>query len=170
MKKQAWDKAFSDRYDLYETELKALFLELYPHQTEFDRFREMLYRAWTERSEELRALDAARLKEPDWYKKRGMLGMQMYVSAFAGDLGGVRKKLDYIRDCGVNYLHLMPLLESPKGRSDGGYAVADFRRVQPELGTMEDLAALAADCHARGIALCLDFVMNHTRSPTSRVQ
>ena len=56
----------------------------------------------------------------------------------------------------------MPLLESPEGRSDGGYAVSDFRRVQPELGTMDDLSALAADCHQRGIALCLDFVMNHT--------
>ena len=68
--------------------------------------------------------------------------------------GGVRKKLDYITDCGVNYLHLMPLLESPAGRSDGGYAVSDFRKVQPELGTMEDLAALAKDCHKRGIAVC----------------
>lgn len=71
-------------------------------------------------------------------------------------------KLDYLQACGVNYLHLMPLLESPKGRSDGGYAVSNFRRVQPELGTMDDLEALAGDCHRRGISLCLDFVMNHT--------
>ena len=56
----------------------------------------------------------------------------------------------------------MPLLESPKGRSDGGYAVSDFRKVQPELGTMDDLFALAEACHERGIAVCLDFVMNHT--------
>ena len=56
----------------------------------------------------------------------------------------------------------MPLLVSPKGRSDGGYAVADFRKVQPELGTMEDLEVLADDCHKRGISVCLDFVMNHT--------
>ena len=88
--------------------------------------------------------------------------MLMYVKAFAGTLNGVREKLDYIEDCGVNYLHLMPLLESPEGRSDGGYAVSDFRKVQPELGTMEDLSALADDCHERGIVLCLDFVMNHT--------
>ena len=88
--------------------------------------------------------------------------MLMYVNAFAGTLQGVREKLSYIEDCGVNYLHLMPLLESPKGRSDGGYAVSDFRKVQPELGTMEDLYALAMDCHERGIAVCLDFVMNHT--------
>ena len=88
--------------------------------------------------------------------------MLMYGNAFAGTLNGVREKLDYIEDCGVNYLHLMPLLESPEGRSDGGYAVSDFRRVQPELGTMDDLAALTEECHQRGIAVCLDFVMNHT--------
>ncbi|MBR0375171.1 MAG: amylosucrase, partial [Firmicutes bacterium] len=65
-------------------------------------------------------------------------------------------------ECGVNYLHLMPLLQTDPDRSDGGYAVTDFRKVQPELGTMGDLEALADLCHSRGICLCLDFVMNHT--------
>ena len=88
--------------------------------------------------------------------------MMLYVGNFAKTLDGVRQKLDYVEECGVNYLHLMPLLESPEGRSDGGYAVSDFRSVQPELGTMADLEALADDCRARGISLCLDFVMNHT--------
>ncbi len=162
MKKTALEKKFMERYSLYSSELTALYLELYHLHTSLDGFREMLYRAWTERPEELRTIDRERLADPDWYKKRGMLGMQMYVSSFAGNLKGVHGKLDYIRDCGVNYLHLMPLLESPKGRSDGGYAVSDFRKVQPELGTMEDLAALAHDCHKYGISLCLDFVMNHT--------
>jgi amylosucrase len=91
-----------------------------------------------------------------------MLGMLMYVNAFAKTIKGVRSHLDYIEECGVNYLHLMPLLESPEGRSDGGYAVSDFRKVDPKLGTMKDLSALAKECHKRGISLCLDFVMNHT--------
>ena len=56
----------------------------------------------------------------------------------------------------------MPFLDSPKGKSDGGYAVADFRKVKPELGTMADLADLAEDCHKREMNLCMDFVMNHT--------
>ena len=122
----------------------------------------MLYRCWGERPEALRRTDRDREAAPDWYKGHDLTGMLMYVNAFAGTLQGVRRKLDYITDCGVNYLHLMPLLESPKERSDGGYAVSDFRKVQPELGTMEDLRGLADDCHARGIAVCLDFVMNHT--------
>ncbi len=163
MDKRGWDKVFAARFARHEDELKWLYCELYNTDMQaYEYFVGMLYRAWQARPKALRALDAEREANPDWYRGRDMTGMLMYVSAFAGTLNGVRGKLDYLRDCGVNYLHLMPLLESPKGRSDGGYAVSDFRKVQPELGTMEDLAALAADCHDRGIALCLDFVMNHT--------
>ncbi len=163
MDRRNWDAAFAARFERHEDELKWLYCELYHNDMEAYRyFVDMLYRAWQERPEALRRIDATREADPDWYRRRDITGMLMYVKAFAGTLNGVRQKLDYIQDCGVNYLHLMPLLESPVGRSDGGYAVSDFRRVQPELGTMEDLAALADDCHERGIALCLDFVMNHT--------
>ena len=162
MKQPIHDIEFENRYRKYDRELGELFGSLYDSDSAYERFTAMLERAWLERSDELRAVDRARLKNPGWYRERDMLGMQMYVSSFAGTLRGVREKLDYIEECGVNYLHLMPLLESPKGRSDGGYAVSDFRSVQPELGTMDDLSDLAADCRARGISLCLDFVMNHT--------
>ena len=128
MKKSGWATEFRRRYDYYASEIKSLYLELYRQNTAFDSFREMLFRAWTDRSQALRALDLERLSDPDWYKKRGMLGMQMYVGAFAGNLDGVRGKLDYIQDCGVNYLHLMPLLESPKGRSPSGNANRRDRR------------------------------------------
>ena len=75
---------------------------------------------------------------------------------------GVQSKLDYIEQCNVNYIHLMPFLETPEGRSDGGYAVSDFRKVQEKLGSMEDLEKLTAACHKKGINVCMDFVMNHT--------
>ena len=154
---------FDGRYSLCEEELKALYLSLYEGDGQaYDRFVRMLRKSHQERPADLLASDAERQRDPHWYAGNRTLGMLMYVKAFAGTLQGVRQKLDYLEECGVNYLHLMPLLESPEGRSDGGYAVSDFRRVQPELGTMDDLSALAADCHQRGIALCLDFVMNHT--------
>ena len=162
MRKSAWSKEFKERYLARETELKWLYQELYHDSAAYERFVAMLCRARQERSRTLRRLDRARLEEPDWYQSRAMLGMQMYVGPFAGNLRGVRRKLGYLEECGVNYLHLMPLLESPAGRSDGGYAVSDFRKVQPELGTMEELAELNEDCHSRGICVCLDFVMNHT--------
>ena len=155
--------SFDLRYSRCEAELKSLYLELYHgDQRAYEYFTEMLRRCYEGRPAFMRAADEAREQDPHWYTGNQMLGMVMYVGNFAGTLKGVREKLDYIEECGVNYLHLMPLLESPEGRSDGGYAVSDFRKVQPELGTMDDLSALAEDCHSRGIAVCLDFVMNHT--------
>ena len=143
-------------------ELKWLYMELYRDEEAFDYFVKMLQSCWSQRKQPLRELDTRREGDPGWYRRRDLLGMMLYVDAFAGNLEGVKKNLKYVKECGVNYLHLMPLLQSPKGRSDGGYAVSDFRSVQPELGTMEDLESLADACRRAGISLCLDFVMNHT--------
>ena len=154
-----FDARLSACYD----ELKWLYCELYHNDEEaFSYFIHMLHRCAKERRASLHKLDAERLNSPDWYRSNRLLGMMLYVNAFAGDLRGVRKKLPYLLECGVNYLHLMPLLKTVKGRSDGGYAVADFRTVQEELGTMRDLEKLADACHENGVSLCLDFVMNHT--------
>ena len=153
---------FDERLAQCEQELRDTYLELYHDEKAYEYFIGMLRNSYKARPQALRKLDKARLADPGWYSGNNLLGMLMYVDAFAGTLEGVRQKLGYIQECGVNYLHLMPLLESPEGRSDGGYAVSDFRTVQPELGTMDDLASLARECHRRNISVCLDFVMNHT--------
>lgn len=154
-----YTKRFDERYD----ELKWLYCELYNNNMDaFDWLCDSLYGYYQERNADLKKLDRSRVKNSDWYKQNDLLGMMMYTNAFAGTLKGVKEKLPYVKSCGVNYLHFMPLLESPKGRDDGGYAVADFRKVKPELGTMEDLEDLTAECHRQGISCCLDFVMNHT--------
>ena len=128
----------------------------------FEDLCKNLKNIYMDRKPDLKKQDRVREQNPEWYKKNDILGMMMYVNAFAGNLKGVKEKLDYVQECNVNYLHLMPLLESPEGKSDGGYAVSDFRKVQPELGTMEDLESLADECRKKGISLCMDFVMNHT--------
>ena len=156
------NSVFSRRLERHLDELKWLYQELYHDEHSFSYFLEMLERSWGERKRPLRDQDARREADPDWYRRRDLLGMMLYVDAFAGNLKGVKGRLPYLQECGVNYLHLMPLLQSPKGRSDGGYAVSDFRTVQPELGSMEDLEDLADACRKAGISLCLDFVMNHT--------
>ena len=154
-----WEKRLEGFWD----ELKWLYFELYPgREDQFEALCGIIRQRSEERSADLKALDAKRLADPDWYKRNDMVGMMMYTDAFAGTLKGVKKKLGYIEECGVNYIHLMPLLDSPRVRNDGGYAVSDFRKVKPELGTMEDLSELAAECHRRGISVCLDFVMKHT--------
>ena len=153
---------FETRLARHYDELKWLYCELYHDDEAFASFVQMLRRSWQARKKPLRDQDKRREADPDWYRRRDLLGMMLYVDAFAGDLSGVRKKLNYIQECGVNYLHLMPLLDTPRGRSDGGYAVQDFRAVRADLGTMADLEDLANACRKAGISLCLDFVMNHT--------
>ena len=162
-KRDCLPRTAAERLALCRDELQKLHASLYGDDAEaFSYFCQMLLRAFDARKPALRALDEDRAAHPDWHRSNRLLGMMMYPAAFAGTLDGVRKKMDYLTECGVNYLHLMPLLDSPPGKSDGGYAVSDYRKVRPDLGTMEDLEALADECRTRGIALCLDFVLNHT--------
>ena len=154
---------FEKRLNTYYDELKWHYFSLYGEdQGALDYFCGMLEKAHKERSATLKKWDRKRTAEPGWYKDNKRFGMLMYADCFAGSLKGVREHLPYIRETGINYLHLMPILKSPEGRSDGGYAVSDFRAVEPKLGDMEDLSELAGECHEEGISVCLDFVMNHT--------
>ncbi len=148
----------------HHDELRWLYMELYGNDDMFGELVQQMKWWYDQRDPVLKKLDCEREEKGAWYRDRTMLGMQMYIDNFAGTIKGVIKHLDYIERCHVNYLHLMPFLDTPadKSRSDGGYAVSDFRRVKPELGTMDDLAELARKCHERGISLCMDFVMNHT--------
>ncbi len=163
MDQTKWSAEFAGRFFRHEREMKWLYAELYHNDLKaWEYFVEMLWNAYRARDEELKELDRVRDGNPDWYRSRDLMGYQLYVKPFAGTLRGVEKKLDYLSSLGVNCLHLMPLLESPEGRSDGGYAVSDYRKVQSDLGTMEDLKHLAGECRSRGMSICLDFVMNHT--------
>ena len=157
---------YEARLNRHIDELKWLYCELYQDNPyvmmHLNDLLGELKKFYDVRNNDLKESDIRREQDPKWYKRNDLTGMMMYVSAFSKTLKGLEKKLDYVQECNVNYLHLMPLLSSPKGRSDGGYAVADFRTVQPELGTMEDFAEVTSACHKRGISVCLDFVMNHT--------
>jgi amylosucrase len=110
----------------------------------------------------LRLLDRRREIDPAWFQRSRMIGYVCYADRFAGSLPGVRQHLDYLADLGVTYLHLMPLLRPREGENDGGYAVADYSAVDPPMGTMADLQALAGDLRERGMVLCIDLVLNHT--------
>lgn len=156
------ESAYRKRFERHLDELRWLYMELYDNGSMFAELCDNLGRFYEERAKDLKKRDREREEAPDWYKKNDMLGMMLYIDNFAGNLQGVQEKLDYLKSCNVNYIHLMPFLDTPKGRSDGGYAVADFRKVKPELGTMEDLESLTAACRKEGINVCMDFVMNHT--------
>ncbi len=160
--KSRQEEVYRRRFNRHFDELKWLYTELYGNDSMFAELCDNLHRFYEERNQELKASDLRREENPGWYKQNDMLGMMLYIDNFAGDIKGVESRLDYLEKSNVNYIHLMPFLETPKGRSDGGYAVSDFRKVQEKLGTMEDLESLTAACRKKNMNVCMDFVMNHT--------
>lgn len=105
--------------------------------------------------------------EDDWW--RSAVVYQVYVRSFAdsdgdgvGDLQGIRQRLPYLRDLGVDALWLTPFYTSPM--IDGGYDVADYRDVDPMFGTLADFDAMITDAHALDLRIIVDLVPNHTSS------
>ncbi len=125
------------------------------------RAAQVIGRNLAERPAELLALDLERIHTPDWFQQPHMHGYIAYADRFAGTLKGVGQHIGYLKELGIRYLHLMPLLLPREGENDGGYAVADYRQVRPDLGSMDDLEALCTQLRHEGISLCLDLVLNH---------
>ncbi|MEU2686504.1 glycoside hydrolase family 13 protein [Streptomyces hygroscopicus] len=101
----------------------------------------------------------------DWW--RHAVIYQVYPRSFAdsdgdgtGDLQGVRQRLPYLRDLGVDAVWLSPFYASPQ--ADGGYDVADYRAVDPMYGTLLDADAVIRDAHALGLRIIVDLVPNHS--------
>lgn len=77
-----------------------------------------------------------------------------------GDIKGIIEKLDYLKELGIDYLWITPVFLSPM--NDNGYDVADYYKINPRFGTMDDMDELIRQCNERGIGLMLDMVFNHT--------
>lgn len=150
-----------ERWDRWGDELLDGLAEVYPDSELAQRLVTLMADAFRARSGRLRARDRERILRPDWIQSPSTIGYAAYADRFAGTLAGVRDAIPYLQDLGVSYLHLMPLLKPRPEPSDGGYAVADYRNVRADLGTMEDLAALAESLHDAGLSLTLDLVLNH---------
>lgn len=149
---------FQHMYELYE----KIYGDRDDWQNELTRLTGSMHDRYKKRSAALRKLDAKREESPDWFISARNAGMMLYTDRFSGNLKGVEDKLDYFETLGINLLHLMPLFKSPAGRNDGGYAVSDYREVNPALGTTDELIALASKLHDRDMLLMLDLVINHT--------
>lgn len=160
------DPALDRRVEGQLHRLHQLFRELYGERDDaLDVLAAVVADAavsWIDRPDELKRLDEVREADPAWFTSNRMLGGVCYVDRYAGSLAGLRGQLPYVEELGLRYLHLMPLFEAPEGESDGGYAISSYRRVDPRLGTIDELREVAAELRRRGISLCLDFVFNHT--------
>ena len=146
--------------------IHSLFSSLYGEREDFEqqvaRLLEVMASRYIERDEYLKQSDIARQEDHNWFLSQEIVGMALYADEFAGDLQGVRSRVSYLQELGVNMLHVMPILKCPKDASDGGYAVSDFRDVDTRFGTLEDVKDLSHELRRRDMLLTLDVVVNHT--------
>lgn len=160
------ERVFALRWQRGQRELIGPLGRLYGGQTDtevlLDRLHGLLQRHWHDRPHDLRRLDLERALNPDWFLSEEMVGYVFYIDKFAGRLSNVATRIPYLKSLGVTYAHMMPCLEPRPGDSDGGYAVADYREINPNLGTMADFQMTAMQLRASGITPCIDMVLNHT--------
>jgi amylosucrase len=146
--------------------IHSLFQLLYGDRPDFKSqmvsLVETLALRYMERTPQLRNSDLVRERDYNWFMSQKWVGMALYCDRFAGDLKGLRVKLPYLQELGINMLHIMPILDCPSEYADGGYAVRDFRMTDPRYGTTEDVEALAISLRKRDMLLVLDVVVNHT--------
>jgi amylosucrase len=150
-----------DRFSRWGVDLIDSLAEVYQIDEVVPRLIEILIAGNKSRSESLHQRDRNRILEPDWFQSEKTIGYVCYTDLFAKDLRGLNKKIPYLEKLGISYLHLMPILEPRPGANDGGYAVANYRAIRGDLGSMKELSATAEKLHASGISLTLDLVLNH---------
>jgi len=97
-----------------------------------------------------------------WLQSEQTIGATGYVDLFAGNLRKLHDQIPYLNEMSVGYLHLMPFFDVPEGDNDGGYAIKDYGKINPLVGTMAQLKSVATALHDNNIRLVLDFVFNHT--------
>ncbi len=157
---------FSTRLVDHWPPLFAALFELYGRRYDFFYHIEQVLAtaaiSWGNRPDELCKVDRLRINKPDWFQSEEIVGGALYVDLFSENLSRAREHVKYFKDLGLSYLHLMPLFAVRPGNNDGGYAISNYRSVDPRLGTMDDLRLLADDLREAGISLVVDFVFNHT--------
>ncbi len=160
------DRLFALRWQRGQRDLIGPLTRLYGKTSDIaqimDRLRDLLARHWADRPADLRQLDMERDLNPDWFLSETMVAYVFYIDKFAGRLANIPANIPYLQDLGVTYAHMMPCLKPRPGANDGGYAVMDYREINPDLGTMADFQMVNLQLRAAGISPCIDMVLNHT--------
>lgn len=137
-----------DYYKLYPDEIKA-----------FQGLKDIMTTAIYKRNKKLKTRDEQGIS---WLNDGNTVGMMLYVDLFSENLEGLMDKMWYFKKTGVTLIHLMPILEKRSGENDGGYAVKNYREIDPQIGNMPFFEKLIAHYHENGIKICIDYVINHT--------
>ena len=123
-----WERLFTCVHALYGWQYDFFYT--------IERVLYSLVEYWLQRSPELKSLDEKRQVDPNWFLSEKVVGIVLYVDLFSDNLAKLKDHIPYFRKLCVNYLHLMPLFSVPLGDNDGGYAVSDYRAINPDIGTM----------------------------------
>ena len=159
---------FETRFTQYFPKIKEIFTSLYKDHKNFSedyflKFENIMREAHSKRPTLFKKKDNQKMGQlPNWICAHDIVGYCLYVDRFNKDINGVYDTLDYFEELGVNLLHLMPIMKSPKDENDGGYAVSNFEKVDSKFGTDKDLKKLISGFNSKNMYLMLDIVLNHT--------
>ena len=158
------DNSFYARFIANADTIYSLYKNLYGDNEKnnhaFKQLLQIILDAYINRPTALKQKD--KLKDEHWFLSNEITGMSLYVDRFSNKLKNLEDKLGYLKNLGVNLLHLMPIFQSPKNESDGGYAVSDFRKVDERFGSLGDLRKLQEKMSNENMHLMIDIVLNHT--------
>ncbi len=160
------DNGFFARLMANASDIAALYDSIYKHHAKgregFALLIHTIVEGFKKRPAVLKERDSMKLEEGHWFLSNKLAGMSLYVDRFCGNISNLSSRLDYFEKLGVNFLHLMPLFESPKDESDGGYAVSNFRKIDERFGKLEDLQHVQDLMRRKNMFLMMDIVLNHT--------
>jgi amylosucrase len=160
------DNLFYSRFLANASNILSLYNSLYQNHPAgkevFKRLVQTIVKGYKGRRSVLRERDDHKSEEDHWFLSNDLAGMSLYVDRFCGNIANLTTKLDYLKKLGINFLHLMPIFESPIDESDGGYAVSNFRKIDDRFGTLYDLHLVQELMRRNNMYLMMDIVLNHT--------
>lgn len=153
---------FERRLSKQVTMLKKQYFKVYEMNDEnivyFENLLNIMEENYHKRERYLREKDVTR---KNWHLDREVVGIMIYVDLFSSNFTEIVKKIPYLSELGITLVHLMPLLKPRSGENDGGYAVEDFKDVDPKLGTKMEFLEMLSAFREADIDVCIDYVLNH---------
>lgn len=156
---------FKTRFKDLEPKLHDLYKQVYTNNIYYDIDKsyqgliDILHKYDKARIANLKQAD---ITNPNWYEDNSIVGTTLYVDLFSGDFKSFISYIPYFEELGINLIHFMPILESREGENDGGYAVKNYKSIDPKFGSNKDFEVVIAELKKANIHVCIDFVVNHT--------
>jgi len=133
----------SGNFEVIHNHFLGIYGEKSSNHKHIKNLVEELVKAFQAREKDLRQWDLKRESDRGWLLSEQLVGSMFYLDRYCGNLNGFLTKIPYLKELGINVIHLMPLLKSPKINNDGGYAVSDYRKVDERYGSMSEIKSIS---------------------------